>query len=144
MGGSSPPGGRHETNQSVVVRRTQQGELTLCPNQGRGGSGRTNAQWLCAAFEDACTCTAACAAGLTSGYYMRAVRCQNEDNAGAYQAQRPPRTSTEVSNEELEAEDKTRTCPCTNCASALEIDGAAQLSIQFALFLLFAYVTIVA
>merc|ERR1712087_522686 len=133
--GSSPPGGRHETNQSVVVRRVQEGEFTLCPNQGRGGSGRNNAQWLCAAFEDACTCTAACAAGLTSGYYMRAVRCESEGN-GACRAQRPPRTSTEVSDEELQAEGKTRTCACTNCASALEIDAAASYSLLFPLCVL--------
>merc|ERR1740121_3079496 len=108
MRGSSPPGGRHETNQSVVVRRAQEGELTLCPNQGRGGSGRNNAQWLCAAFEDACTCTAACAAGLTIGYYMRAVKCDTE-GTNACRTNRPPRTSAEVTAAELEAEGKSKT-----------------------------------
>merc|ERR1711963_209279 len=61
--GSSPPGGEQEVNASVEIRRTQQGEFTVCTNQGRGGSGRNNAQWLCAAFDDACTCTEACAIG---------------------------------------------------------------------------------
>merc|ERR1719222_945529 len=126
--GSSPPGGGQEVNASAEFRRTQQGEFTVCTNQGRGGSGRNNAQWLCAAFDDACTCTEACAIGSTIGYYARVVKCQNEDNPGACQADRPSRTSMGASSGELEAEGKSKSCPCTNCAAALEIDGASSLT----------------
>merc|ERR1711948_80922 len=116
----------------------QEGEFTLCPNQGRGGSGRNNAQWLCAAFEDACTCTAACAAGLTTGYHMRAVKCESEAR-NACRGNRPPRTSSEVSTAELEAEGKSKTCACTNCASALEMNAAASLPLlpPFCLLVIF-------
>merc|ERR1711920_409722 len=75
-------GGGQEVNASIDFRRTQQGDFTVCTNQGRGGSGRNNAQWLCAAFDDACTCTEACAIGSTIGYYARVVKCQNEENPG--------------------------------------------------------------
>merc|ERR1711920_1173615 len=121
-------GGGQEVNSSVEFWRMQQGEFTVCTNQGRGGSGRNNAQWLCAAFDDACTCTEACAIGSTIGYYARVVKCQNEDNPGACQADRPSRTSMGASSGELEAEGKSKSCPCTNCAAALEIDGAFSFS----------------
>merc|ERR1712014_430848 len=90
-------------------------------NQGRGGSGRNNAQWLCAAFDDACTCTEACAIGSTIGYYARVVKCQNEDNPGACQADRPSRTSMGASSGELDAEGKSKSCPCTNCTAAVGV-----------------------
>merc|ERR1712217_627711 len=70
----------------------------------------------------------ACAIGSTIGYYARVVKCQNEDNPGACQADRPSRTSMGASREELEAEGKSKSCPCTNCAAALEIDGASSFS----------------
>merc|ERR1712151_562251 len=91
-------------------RRTQTTFSQCAPTARTGGSGGAGQPWLCTALSESCTCP--CNSVSSSGFYVRTVKCQDENNEQRCRTVKPARGSVLMTDEELAAENKTKSCPC--------------------------------